>query len=117
MKYKLAIVLSIAMLLASCTNIHSSVSADDTYVTEESTTIETDTDTEVSDTTEAEKGTDTDVPDDGKVHVSKIELDKYEVNIEVGGSDMPWVTMLPENAENKSEIWKSSDEKLYSAIS
>lgn len=42
-------------------------------------------------------------------HVTQIKLDKYEVNITVGSKDMPWVTMLPENAENKAEIWESDN--------
>lgn len=41
--------------------------------------------------------------------VNEIKLDKYEVTIKVGKGDMPLVTMLPANAPNKSEIWRSSD--------
>jgi len=43
------------------------------------------------------------------VRVESITLDKYEVNIEIGETDMPWVTMLPEEAENKKEKWESSN--------
>jgi LAS superfamily LD-carboxypeptidase LdcB len=46
-------------------------------------------------------------PDDGHVH--SISLDKYKVVVQVGQSDMPWVTMYPESAENKGEIWTSND--------
>ena len=47
------------------------------------------------------------LPDDGHVH--SISLDKYKVVVQVGQSDMPWVTMYPESAEDKSEIWTSND--------
>ena len=46
-------------------------------------------------------------PDDG--HVYSISLDKYKVVVQVGQSDMPWVTMYPESAENKGEVWTSND--------
>ena len=45
--------------------------------------------------------------DDGHVH--SISLDKYKVVVQVGQSDMPWVTMYPESAADKSEIWISND--------
>ncbi len=41
--------------------------------------------------------------------VREITLSKYEVSVPVGGSDMPIVTMLPAEAEDKGEIWMSSD--------
>lgn len=114
--------IAILMLFSSCVR-KSSLSGDDTFpakneeqtsdkkneeeITEADdttadTTKEADT-TEASDTTEAE---------DGKIHVNAIELDKYEVKIKIGETDMPWVTMLPEDAEDKSEEWKSSDPKV-----
>lgn len=43
------------------------------------------------------------------VRVEGLTLDKYEVNIYVGSSDMPWVTMTPYNATNKAEIWSSDN--------
>ena len=49
-------------------------------------------------------------PDDGHVH--SISLDKYQVVVQVGQSDMPWVTMYPESAEDKSEIWTSNDTSI-----
>ena len=61
-----------------------------------------------ADTTEAET-TDDETTEDEDNKVESIKLDKYEVNIKVGEDDMPMVTMLPEDAENKGEIWKSSD--------
>ena len=45
--------------------------------------------------------------DDGHVH--SISLDKYKVVVQVGQDDMPWVTMYPESAEDKSEIWTCND--------
>lgn len=41
--------------------------------------------------------------------ITAISLDKYSVNLEVGQSDMPWVTMKPEESTEKGEIWESSD--------
>lgn len=104
--------LALVLLLSSCA-VRSTLTSDDTFVdttnekTEDTTVAEESTE---ADTTEAQT---TDAPattaNDGKVHVEKITLDKYEVSIEVGKDDMPMVTMLPENAENKGEKWESSD--------
>ena len=44
--------------------------------------------------------------------ITGLTLDKYEVNIEVGGTDMPWVTMTPEASTEKGEKWESSDIKI-----
>ena len=44
--------------------------------------------------------------------VSEIKLSKTEMKIEVGKTDISYVTMLPESATNKDEIWTSSDEKV-----
>ena len=72
--------------------------------------------TTVDDSTSAENGSGTSeavtteaVTDPAPGHVTEIKLDKYEVNITVGSKDMPWVTMLPEDAENKAEIWESDN--------
>ena len=72
--------------------------------------------TTVDDSTSAEDGSGTSeavtteaVTDPAPGHVTEIKLDKYEVNITVGSKDMPWVTMLPEDAENKAEIWESDN--------
>ncbi|MGI6264711.1 MAG: D-alanyl-D-alanine carboxypeptidase family protein [Acutalibacteraceae bacterium] len=47
-----------------------------------------------------------------QVAVTGLTLDVYEVTVAVGQSKMPWVTMSPENATDKSEIWTSSDETV-----
>ena len=44
--------------------------------------------------------------------ISEIKLSKYDINLEIGKSDISYVTMLPESVENKDEIWTSSDEKV-----
>lgn len=44
--------------------------------------------------------------------ISRINLSKTEMNISVGDKDISYVTMLPENVTDKSEIWTSSDEKI-----
>ncbi len=46
------------------------------------------------------------------VGVEEISLTFYEVTLQVGQSRMPIVTMLPENASDKSEIWTTSDETV-----
>lgn len=45
----------------------------------------------------------------GNKLVTAISLDTYAVTVEVGESEMPWVTMTPEEAPDKGEIWVSSD--------
>ena len=114
------ILLAICMLFSSCgrrSNLASDDTLRDTTVEVKDTTAEDTTaeDTTVEDTTAVattEADTTVAVPNDGKVHVDSIKLDKYTVAVKVGESDMPWVTMLPENAPDKSEIWKSSDTKI-----
>ncbi len=49
--------------------------------------------------------------------VERISLDKYEVSLTVGLSDMPWVTMYPESAPDKREIWTTSDSSVASVNS
>lgn len=41
--------------------------------------------------------------------VTDISLDRYSVRIAAGSKEMPMVTMYPENAENKNEIWQSDN--------
>lgn len=43
------------------------------------------------------------------VDVESISLSTYSVELQAGQSKMPIVTMLPENASDKGEIWSSSD--------
>lgn len=44
--------------------------------------------------------------------ISGIELSYYDVELEVGDEFMPLVTMYPEDADNKGEIWTSSNEDV-----
>lgn len=46
--------------------------------------------------------------------ITHIDLTYYEVTLEEGKSSMPIVTMYPEDAPDKSEIWTSSDENVAS---
>ena len=41
--------------------------------------------------------------------VNKINLSKTEMKIAVGSKDISYVTMLPETATDKGEVWTSSD--------
>ncbi len=120
MKKVLALLLLFSVLLCSCKVIESDVDANDTEPhtdkvtenaeTEAQTDLETEVETDLE--TEAETDSESTVPVNGENRVQRIELDKYEVKIEAGESDMPWVTMYPEDAENKGEIWESSDESI-----
>ena len=47
--------------------------------------------------------------EDRAVSVESISLTFYSVTLQTGQSKMPIVTMSPENASDKSEIWTSSD--------
>lgn len=77
----------------------------------ESEIIETEPETEIIDT-EFETNASMTLPDDGSGKVYGIELDKGSIHITEGLSDMPWVTMYPANATDKSEIWSSSDTSI-----
>lgn len=46
--------------------------------------------------------------------ITHIDLTYYEVTLEEDKSSMPIVTMYPEDAPDKSEIWTSSDESIAS---
>ena len=48
-------------------------------------------------------------PEPEYVSVTGLALNTYSVSLFVGESQMPLVTMEPENATNKGEVWESSD--------
>ncbi|MCQ2455761.1 MAG: D-alanyl-D-alanine carboxypeptidase family protein [Clostridia bacterium] len=48
------------------------------------------------------------------VRVSSLSLDRLTVELTVGESEMPWVTMLPEDAADKTELWSSDNEAVAS---
>lgn len=114
---KITLLMALVLCLSACSSVKSDVSADDTHEKIESTTdVESGTETkletqEVTDS-DTESESETGAPEETGIHVTEIKLDKYEVNIEVGGTDMPLVTMLPEGVENVGEIWESSNEKI-----
>lgn len=43
------------------------------------------------------------------IHVEALELDRYSLELEVGASEMPMVTMTPSDASDKSELWSSDN--------
>lgn len=113
-----AILLAMLMLLSGCRKTGEKDKTE-TTVKKAETTAETTAKKE--ETTEPAKDTTqpvttaedtTKLPEDGKAHVESISLDKYEVNLEVGQNDMPMVTMLPDEAENKNEIWESGNNSV-----
>lgn len=78
---------------------------DNAPVTEEAVPAGGDTET----STESEQTNETEAE---LVPVESIFLSLNEVRLEVGQSKMPIVTMYPENATDKSEIWTISDESV-----
>lgn len=56
--------------------------------------------------------TEEETEDPDRDEITAIELTYYEVTLETGKSSMPIVTMYPDNAPDKSEIWTSSDESI-----
>ena len=88
----------------------STTTTTNTTTTQTTTTVTSDTTTVTSDTTTVTSSTTTvtgTLPE-----VSDIRLTRYDINIPVGGKDISYVVMSPENAKNKGEIWTTSDEKI-----
>ena len=105
------------MFLTSCRVVESDLSSDstapdETVVDAVTTNVSNDSDKETDTEPVTDHNETADVPD-GAV-ITGIKLDKYEVKIEVGLTDMPWVTMLPETASEdvKKEKWESSDTSI-----
>lgn len=87
--------------------------AEETYITEAEAYAETETSPVIETVTEestAAEAAETTAESGGEI--TKIDLTYYEVTLEEGKSSMPIVTMYPETAPDKSEIWTSSDEKV-----
>lgn len=57
------------------------------------------------------------VPETEAIPVESITLTFYEAELYIGETCMPIVTMLPENAADKSEIWQSYDSSVASVSS
>lgn len=127
MKKYIMIVLA-AFMLAGCEKIED-VPAVATVPSETITQVETLAQTEatfpetytelpeITDETEIEAAVEVggDVDDISEtVNVESISLTFYEVTLQVGQSQMPIVTMSPENAADKSEIWTSTDDAVAS---
>ncbi len=82
--------------------------------TETTTTTTTETTTESTTTTETETTTTATTTTTEAIGVESITLTFYEVQLHIGESKMPIVTMHPENATNQSEIWATSDNSVAS---
>ena len=112
--------LAVSVLCSSCSTVRSTVGTDKETeretVNKETEVTETESkETEVLDSSETEVETNLEtetVDTNTSVRVEAIELDRYSVSIEIGKTEMPLVTMKPDNASNKKEIWTSSDEKI-----
>lgn len=80
-------------------------------ITEAETEAVSQTDTS-ADVTENETSSEATAESGGEI--THIDLTYYEVTLGEGKSSMPIVTMYPEDAPDKSEIWTSSDENIAS---
>lgn len=80
-------------------------------VTETAKTAETWTDSEEP-PIELPVQTEEEENDPDSIEITAIDLTYYEITLEAGESSMPIVTMYPEDASDKSEIWSSSDESV-----
>lgn len=76
------------------------------------TVIGTETPTTAAQTLPETTEEETTAPAPIHVSVEGITLTVYELYLEAGQSQMPIVTMYPENATDKSEIWVSSDDTV-----
>lgn len=82
--------------------------------TETTTTTTTETTTESTTTTESETTTTTTTTTTEAIGVESISLTFYEVQLYIGESKTPIVTMHPQNATNQSELWSTSDNAVAS---
>ncbi len=112
---KLVILLFSALLLLSgCDNLYAEFEVPESDKTEENTeSIEkapeetTENEPQKEEKTPPAKEPILEAPD--YVGVSSISLNMYEVSLYPGESRMPFVTMAPDDATDKGEIWESSD--------
>jgi len=102
-----------ASITTISTDVTTTVSNNLTVLDESSTSsVVTDDDSSTLSTTTASA-----IPVDGIASssgsvVQSISLSKTSVTIEVGESDMPIVTMYPTDADDKSEIWNTSNPQI-----
>lgn len=128
---KAAVLLALCMLLTACSaidnvptggdiedtssvseteNITESDTADISEIQETRTSPETENITEdISETQEI--GTSPETASEN-ILPEEITLSTYDITVSVGGSQMPIVTMHPENCTDRSEIWTSDDESI-----
>ena len=141
MKKILVIILLSALLLSlfGCMRNADEINDDET-VTEipaDQDPLPVDTDPEPTDETDADEPDKDEDPDDvtidseepfkipeqgeadasGVVAVSAIDLDRFSTTIHVGQIDMPWETVYPFNATDKTTYWQSSDPSVASVDS
>lgn len=113
----ISLILVFALLVPSCVDrtddaesAEPAVSKTETRSDKETKKVETETETESESEEETTVPPETEpVTEREQVHVTGLTLDKYEVNVNVGAYDMPWVTMTPDDADDKSEIWSSDN--------
>ena len=102
--YYLAAALIIALSLAACKTTGNEDNASSAF---ESLAVSTVSFSELSETVVPAVNS---IPDEPVyVKVEEIKLSAYEKALNIGERFMPIVTMLPENASNKAEIWESDN--------
>ena len=102
--YYLAAALIIALSLAACKTTGNEDNASSAF---ESLAVSTVSFSELSETVVPAVNS---IPDEPVyVKVEEIKLSAYEKTLNIGERFMPIVTMLPENASNKAEIWESDN--------
>ncbi len=112
------IIIMIILGIASCTKKSDETESDSQPQVSTAVTPEPEDETEAATeeittevTTEAQTEIPTADPNDPDT-ITNIEVDRHEVFLEIGGSEMPLVTMTPYESTQQGEIWTSSDESI-----
>lgn len=88
----------------------------DTAEKKETAEIKTPAESE-SEAAETQDAVITEETEKARIGVETMSLDRTSVEINAGESTMPMVTMLPENADDKSELWSSDNPSVASVDS
>jgi D-alanyl-D-alanine carboxypeptidase len=106
------LIIAISLICKSCSGGSDSKGNQKTNTTNSVTSITTTSPSSVIPTvTTTTEPVPTADPDDPNT-ITKIELDRYSVDLEIGETEMPYVTMTPADSTEKGEIWESSDTSI-----
>lgn len=107
----LIVILGIVLICKACSKSDDDKGDTKPKTSQSTTTTNTSAVTTIPTTTTTTVPVPTADPNDPNT-ITGLTLDKYSVYLEIGGTDMPWVTMTPEASTEKGEIWTSSDESV-----